>query len=228
MLGIIDAVDPSASVVKVKQRARERRSRAARYVQLILSCAVLGVGVSLLLKGEMGSDGYSSLLSGLTLRTGLPFWLISVVVGGLLLAIAWARGRRPGPGTLVQWIFVGTVISVALDVVPDVDSLPLRVLFLLGAFVLMPLGVAGYLATNTGAGPAEGMALALDPPIPFRWGYSILQAVGALAGWLMGASVGVGTILVFVVIGPAVDFIRSRWSWLEFEVAETGFHAPAH
>lgn len=210
----------------MKQRWWASRSRTARYVQLVLSCSVLGVGVSLLLKAEMGSDGYSSLLSGLTTRTGLPFWLISVVVGGLLLAIAWVRGRRPGPGTIVQWILVGTVISVALDVVPDTDSLPLRVLLLGGAFVVMPLGIAGYLATNTGAGPAEGIALALDPPLPFKWSYSILQAVGALAGWLMGASVGVGTVLVFVVIGPAVDFIRTRWSWLEFASAETGVPAP--
>lgn len=188
----------------------------ARYVQLVVSCTVLGVGVALLLKSRMGSDGYSTLISGLTIQTHMPFWLVSTMVGAIFLAIAWARGTKPGPGTLVQWVHVGVVISIALELVPDADSVAVRVLLLAMAFVLMPMGVAGYLASETGAGPAEAMALAWDPPLPFRWSYSILQASAALAGWLMGASAGPGTILVFVLMGPAVDLIRRRWTFLEF------------
>lgn len=192
----------------------------AQYVQLVLSCTVLGVGVSLLLKSRMGSDGYSTLISGLTLQTGLPFWLVNTAVGAIFLAIAWGRGTKPGPGTLVQWLLVGIVISIGLELIPDVDSMALRVLLLALAFVLMPAGVAGYLASNTGAGPAEAMALAFDPPLPFRWSYSILQASAALAGWLMGASAGLGTVLVFVLMGPCVDRIRLKWKSLEFPSVE--------
>lgn len=188
----------------------------ARYIQLVISCAVLGVGVALLLKSGMGSDGYSTLVSGLTLTTGAPFWLINVMVGGVFLTVAWVRGTRPGPGTLVQWIQVGVVIDISLGLIPDVHTLALRVLLLAGAFVLMPIGIAGYLASETGAGPAEAMALALDPPLPFRWSYSLLQAIAALLGWILGASAGIGTVLVFVLMGPGVDLVRSRWKFLEF------------
>lgn len=188
----------------------------ARYIQLVISCAVLGAGVALLLKSGMGSDGYSTLVSGLTLTTGAPFWLINVMVGGVFLTVAWVRGTRPGPGTLVQWIQVGVVIDISLGLIPDVHTLALRVLLLAGAFVLMPIGIAGYLASETGAGPAEAMALALDPPLPFRWSYSLLQAIAALLGWILGASAGIGTVLVFVLMGPGVDLVRSRWKFLEF------------
>ena len=57
---------------------------------------------------------------------------------------------------------------------------------------------------------AEAAALAVDPPVPFRWGYNLLQGTGALVGWLWGADVGPGTLLVVVALGPAVSALRAR------------------
>ena len=179
-----------------------------RYVQLVVSCTVLGIGVAFLLEAALGSDGYSSLVSGLTEATGAPFWLLNIVVGAAFIAMAWARGTRPGPGTVVQWFLVGFVISGVLTLVPPVDSWSGRIGSLVVAFVLMAIGVAGYLASNTGAGPAEAAALAWDPPVPFRWSYSLVQGGGALVGWLLGAAIGPGTIAIILLLGPAVDLLR--------------------
>jgi uncharacterized membrane protein YczE len=186
-----------------------------RYVQLVVACAVLGVGVALLLEAQMGSDGYSSLVSGLVAATGLPFWALNIVVGAVFIGLAWIRGLRPGPGTVVQWFFVGVVISAAMALVPDVSAGAGRVALLVLAMGLITVGVAGYLASDTGAGPAEAMALAWDPPLPFRWSYNLVQAGGALVGWLLGAAVGPGTVLVFLLLGPAVDLFRRSVPALE-------------
>ncbi len=67
------------------------------------------------------------------------------------------------------------------------------------------MGIALYLGSHTGAGPAEAAALAWDPPVAFRWSYSVVQGGGALGGWLLGATVGVGTLAVIFLLGPAVD-----------------------
>lgn len=191
------------------------RRGLVRYVQLVVSCFVLGVGVALLLEASLGSDGYSTLVSGLTVATGLPFWVLNIVVGAAFVGLAWTRGTRPGPGTLVQWFLVGFVISGVLVLVPDVDDAGARVAILVPALVLITVGVAGYLASGTGAGPAEAMALAWDPPIPFRWSYNLVQAGGALVGWLLGASVGPATVAVFLLLGPAVDLVRRSVPSLE-------------
>lgn len=188
----------------------------ARYLQLVLGCTVLGVGVALVLTATLGSDGYSTLVSGLTFWTGLPFWFMNALVGAIFVGAAWLRGRKPGPGTLVQWFHVGFVISIMLEVLPAAGSLLSQSAVLVAGLVMIAFGVAAYLASNTGAGPAEAMALSFDPPLPFRWSYSILQLTGAVLGWLMGASVGPGTVLIFLLMGPAVDLIRRRWQWLEF------------
>jgi len=186
-----------------------------QYAQLLLACTVLGVGVALLLEAALGSDGYSTLVNGLTIVSGLEFWQLNIVVGAVFVGLAWVRGTRPGPGTLVQWFFVGVVISAVMAWIPDVGSLPVRVAMLVGALALITVGVAGYLASATGAGPAEAMALAWDPPVPFRWSYNLVQFGGALVGWALGAAVGPGTVVVFLLLGPAVDLFRRAVPSLE-------------
>jgi uncharacterized protein len=186
-----------------------------QYVQLLLACTVLGVGVALLLEAALGSDGYSTLVNGLTIASGLEFWQLNIIVGAVFIGLAWVRGVRPGPGTVVQWFLVGFVISAVMLVVPDVTALGWRFALLLVAFVLISVGVGGYLASATGAGPAEAMAIAWDPPIPFRWSYNLVQFGGALVGWLLGAAVGPGTVLVFLLLGPAVELFRRTFPSLE-------------
>ena len=58
---------------------------------------------------------------------------------------------------------------------------------------------------TSGTGPAEAAALAWDPPVPFKWSYSAVQFGGAVVGWLLGATLGVGTVAVILLLGPCVD-----------------------
>lgn len=181
----------------------------------MLGCTVLGVGVAFLLEAALGSDGYSTLVNGIAIATDVPFWQLNIIVGAVFIVLAWLRGTRPGPGTVVQWFLVGVVISGVMALVPAGPTTGMRVAMLLLAFVLITVGVAAYLASATGAGPAEAMAIAWDPPIPFRWSYNLVQAGGALVGWLLGAAVGPGTVLVFLLLGPAVDLFRRTFPTLE-------------
>ena len=176
-----------------------------RVTQLVGSCVVLGVGVALLLDARLGSDGYSMFINGISLTTGVAFWIVNNVVGVVLVLLAWLRGRRPGLGTVTQTVVVGLVVSVLLPILPHPASLPLRWAEMVVGFVVLCVGVAGYLAVDLGAGPVEAAGQAWDPPVPFRWSYSLVQILGAIAGWLLGASLGPGTIVVVLLIGPVVD-----------------------
>ena len=178
-----------------------------RVGQLGMSCAVLGAGVALLLDARLGSDGYATLINGLHLSTGVAFWAVSVLVGAVFILLAWARGIKPGPGTLVQPIVVGLTVSLLLPLTPHASSYAGRGAELIVGFVLLCIGVAGYLASDLGAGPTEAAGLAWDPPVPFRWSYGAVQLGGALVGWVLGADIGVATVLVVLLVGPAVDLV---------------------
>ncbi|WP_435771588.1 hypothetical protein [Nocardioides sp. SYSU DS0651] len=175
-----------------------------RLALLFGGCVILGVGVGLLLRADLGSDGYSSLANGLSLALELEFWIANVAVGLGFLAVAASRRLWPGVGTLVQVVVVGATISVVLELVRTPDGWPARVALLVAAFPVLAVGIATYLGSRTGAGPAEAAALAWDPPVPFKWSYSVVQGGGAVVGWLLGATIGVGTIATIVLLGPLV------------------------
>lgn len=174
-------------------------------LRLVAHCAVLGVGVALLLTAGLGSDGYSTLVSGLSLALDVPFWVVNLAVAVVLVGLAWLRGVRPGLGTVVQPVVVGVTVSAVMSVVEQPESLLGRSALLAASFAVLAVGVAGYLAVGAGAGPVEAAAIALDPPVPFAWSYNLVQGGGALVGWLCGAAVGPGTILVIVLLGPMVE-----------------------
>lgn len=181
-----------------------------RILMLLVGCVVLGVGVGLLLTADSGSDGYSTLVHGITLSSGLPFWVANLLVSVAFVALAAARNVRPGLGTVVQIVVVGLTVSLVLGALDTPDGLVARLLLLAAAFPVLALGIAVYLGSHTGAGPAEAAALAWDPPVAFRWSYSAVQGGGALIGWLLGAAIGVGTVAVILLLGPAVDLASRR------------------
>lgn len=180
---------------------------ARTWFQLLSSCVILGVGVGMFLTASLGSDGYATLVSGLALALALDFWIVNLVVGLALVAIAWGRGLRPGLGTVVQPLVVGVVVSAVTGAVAEPEHWWARVMLLVLAIPVLALGVAGYLAADAGAGPVEAAAITLDPPIPFRWSYSVVQGVGALVGWACGAAVGPGTVVAILLLGPLVSWL---------------------
>ncbi|MEO6987113.1 MAG: hypothetical protein ABI239_00515 [Aquihabitans sp.] len=177
---------------------------------LVLWCTILGIGVAMLLLAALGSDGFSTLTNGISLAMDVHFFVVNTVLSGLMLAVAWRRGMALGIGAILQPLVVGASISVVLHLGTEPDAMAARIALLAAAIPVITVGVAGYLATGAGAGPAEAAVQSFDPPVPFRWGYSTFQATGSLVGWLLGAAIGPGTILVILLLGPLVDLLSAR------------------
>ncbi len=180
-----------------------------RFALLFAGCIVLGTGVAMLLTADLGSDGFSTLVNGISIGTDISFVLANLGVSLVFLLVAAAGGLRPGVGTLVQVVVVGSTVSLLLPVLDVPGTVAGQVLLLVAAFPVLALGIASYLGSHFGAGPAESAALAWDPPVPFRWSYSAVQLFGAVVGTLLGATIGPGTLAVILLLGPAVD-VTSR------------------
>lgn len=180
-------------------------STLRRTTLLVVGCVVLGLGVSLLLVADLGSDGFSTLVNGLAITSGMPFFLANLIVSVGFLLLAAVRRVIPGIGTLVQILLVGTTVSVVIELFATPDGLPTRIGLVLLAMPVLAVGISAYLGANLGAGPIEAAGLAWDPPIPFRWSYSAVQLLGAFTGWLLGGTIGLTTIIVIALLGPLVD-----------------------
>ncbi len=178
-------------------------------MRLFGGCVVLGVGVAMLLTADLGSDGYSTLVNGVSIGADIAFLVSNIAISVAFLVLAAARGLVPGLGTIVQVVVVGLTVSWLLPVLDTPGGVLGQALLLAAAFPVLAVGIAAYLGTHLGAGPAEAAALAWDPPVPFRWSYSAVQGLGAVVGWLLGATIGPGTVAVILLLGPAVD-VASR------------------
>lgn len=207
--------------MRPSDRRGRRVSALRRTALLLVGCVVLGLGVALLLVADLGSDGFSTLVNGLAITSGLPFFVANLLVSVGFLLIAALRRVIPGVGTLVQILLVGATVSVVIDQCATPSGLAARIGLVLLAMPVLALGISAYLGANLGAGPIEAAGLAWDPPIPFRWSYSAVQLLGALAGWLLGGTVGLTTILVIASLGPLVD-LTSRLLRLDVH------QGPAH
>jgi len=181
------------------------RYTPARLALLVIGCVVLGIGVGLLLTADLGSDGYSTLVNGISRTTGVSFALCNLGVSAAFLVIAAMRRLFPDVGTVIQVVIVGFTVTWMIDWLEIPDPLAGRSAYLVLAFPVVAAGIAAYLGANLGAGPAEAAALAWDPPLPFKWSYSCVQGGGAVVGWLLGAAIGPGTLAVVFLLGPAVD-----------------------
>jgi uncharacterized membrane protein YczE len=181
------------------------RSSPRQFVLLIVGCLVLGTGVAMLLTADLGSDGFSTLVNGTAISSGLSFFVANLGISAAFLLIAAARRLLPGIGTVLQIVIVGITVDRLLPVLDTPDSVVGQALLLTAAFPVLAVGIAAYLGAQLGAGPIEAAALAWDPPVRFKWSYSVAQGGGALIGWLLGATIGAGTIAVILLLGPAVD-----------------------
>ena len=174
-----------------------------RLVQLFAGLILYGVSDSMLLLAGLGVDPWDVLHQGLARRTGVPVGTWAIIVGAVVLLLWIPLRQRPGLGTLCNVVLVGAVIDVVLAVVPPPHALPVQVAVMASGVVLNGVATGMYIGAGLGPGPRDGLMTGFAAR-----GHSIrvvrtcIEATVLLAGWLLGGTVGVGTVAYAVCIGP--------------------------
>ncbi|HEX6235039.1 MAG TPA: hypothetical protein VFZ63_18055 [Jiangellaceae bacterium] len=183
-----------------------------RLIQLYAGLILYGVSLALMVRAELGLDPWDVFHQGLADRLPLTFGQVVIVVGALVL-LAWIPLRqRPGLGTISNVIVIGLAVDAALAVLPPPDPMAWRITFLVSGVVLNGVATAAYIGARLGPGPRDGLMTGLVA----RTGRSVRLIrtsieVGVLAtGWLLGGTVGVGTVLYAIAIGPLVHLLLPR------------------
>jgi uncharacterized membrane protein YczE len=195
-----------------------------RLTQLLLGLALFGVSTALMVRADLGLASWDVLHQGLARHTGLPLGRIVVIVGAAVLLIWIPLRQRPGLGTLCNVLVVGPVADLTLGLVPPVHALLPRAALLLVGIALNGIATGLYVGAGLGPGPRDGLMTGLSA----RTGMSIgrtrtaIEVVVLAAGWLLGGTVGVGTVLFAAVIGPLAEFFITRFDLTASASATTG------
>lgn len=189
-------------------RAELRR----RMPPLLFGLTLFGFGLALMVIADLGLAPWDVLHQGISVRTGIPIGTVVIIVG-LLLLVAWIPLKeRIGIGTIANAIVIGVVLDLSLLVLPEeLTGWPLRWAAMLAGVLLVGIGSGYYIGAGLGPGPRDGLMTGIA-----RFGFPIFAVRAAIeisaliAGWLLGGTIGAGTVVFALAMGPLVHFFMDR------------------
>lgn len=201
--------------------ARERRigpvrlyriapPRVRRIAQVIPGLLLFGIAMGLAIEASLGVSPWTVFHQGVSERTGMSIGTVTVVTGVVLLFLYPRIDQPMGLGTFLNAIIIGPTIDATLWIVPDLESLPLRLLALVSAPIILGVASGLYIGAGLGPGPRDGLMTALERR-GMRVGVARLtvESIALFVGWLLGGDVGLGTIWLVLAIPFFVDrFLR--------------------
>lgn len=185
-----------------------------RLARLMFGLVLFGIGLALMVIADLGLSPWDVLHQGISIHTGIPIGTVVIITGFLVLFLWIPLKERIGIGTIANAIVIGIVLDGMLLILPEtVESMALRWLAMLGGVVLVAIGSGFYIGAGLGPGPRDGLMTGLARRgIPIAWNRAGIEIAALVSGWLLGGTVGAGTLVFAVGMGPLVQFFLKRLS----------------
>ncbi|MGW3572404.1 membrane protein YczE [Streptomyces sp. NPDC000941] len=177
-------------------------------VHLYAGLVLYGVSMALQLRAGLGLDPWDVFHQGVAEHTSLSFGTVTIVVGAAVLLLWIPLRQRPGLGTVSNVAVIGVVVDITLWLMPDLHALALRIPLLVFSVILNGAATGLYISAHFGPGPRDGLMTGLHR----RTGRSVrlmrttIEVTVLAVGFALGGSVGVGTVLYALTIGPLAQY----------------------
>jgi uncharacterized membrane protein YczE len=175
-----------------------------RLPQLFAGLALYGTSMAMQIRGGLGLNPWDVLHQGLATRLPISFGAITAVTGVVVLLLWIPLRQRPGIGTVANVVVIAFAVDAALALLPAPTGLVPRVAMMAGGIVLNGVASAAYVGARLGPGPRDGLmtGFAARTGRAIRLVRTAIEIVVLGTGWLLGGTVGVGTVLYALAIGP--------------------------
>ena len=195
------------TIPRTSWRSESRwRAKISTFFVLILGLSLFGFGEALLVITGLGNSPWVVLSEGLTNRTGLDIGMTTFIVSVVVLLLWIPLKEKPGLGTISNIIVIAAVLDISILFLPRVETLTVGIAVVIAGILLVGLGSSLYLTCNLGPGPRDGLMTSLHNKTGVRVSrvrFSIEVSVLTI-GYLLGGTVGIGTLLFAAGIGRAV------------------------
>jgi uncharacterized membrane protein YczE len=179
-----------------------------RLTQLFLGLILYGVSMAFMVESGLGLTSWDVFHQGVSKATGLTFGWV-VILTGIPVLLLWIPLRqKPGFGTIANLVVIGFVADGALAVLAPGAALPMRVTYLVVGILLNGVATAMYIGANFGPGPRDGLMTGIVkrfPRLSVRVVRTAIELSVLATGFAMGGTLGLGTIVYAVAIGPLVQ-----------------------
>ena len=178
-----------------------------RLIQLFTGLVLYGVSMALMIEADLGLDPWDVFHQGLSEHTSISFGWVVILVGVPILLLWIPLRQRPGFGTIANLIVVGLAVDAGVAALPTPGGLPARIGFMIAGIVLNGVATGLYIGARLGPGPRDGLMTGLVgrfPRLSLRLVRTTIELTVLGAGFLLGGTAGVGTVVYAVAIGPLV------------------------
>ncbi|MFD8668169.1 YitT family protein [Streptomyces microflavus] len=191
--------------------ARSTTHLTRRLVQLYAGLALYGASSALLVRAGLGLEPWGVLHQGLTELTGISIGVVSIIVGAVVLLLWIPLRQRPGLGTVSNVFVVGLAMDGTLALVGGLDGFGIRIPVMVLGIVLNGVATGLYISARFGPGPRDGLMTGLNRVTgrSIRLVRTAIEVAVVVTGFLLGGSLGAGTVLYALAIGPLAQlFLR--------------------
>lgn len=177
-----------------------------RLARLLVGLFLFGFGTSLMVRSNLGLSPWDVLAEGVARSSGYSFGLVIVLIGIGVLLLWWPLRLRPGLGTVLNTLLIGPSAQFGLWLLPDVHVPWQQALVFAAGLLLLSLATGLYIGSRFGAGPRDGLMMGLHQRLgwPVWLARTLVEGTVLVAGWLLGGTVGVGTLAFALLVGPLV------------------------
>jgi uncharacterized membrane protein YczE len=177
-----------------------------RLTQLFAGLVLYGVSMGFMIESRLGLDPWDVFHQGIAEHTGLSFGTVTIIVGAAVLLLWIPLRQKPGIGTVSNVVVIGLAVDGALAVLLTPDTMAARVAFLLSGILLNGVATGLYIGARLGPGPRDGLMTGYvarrGARTSIRRTRTVIEVTVLAVGWLLGGTVGWGTVAYALAIGP--------------------------
>ena len=179
-----------------------------RLTQLMVGLVAYGASVALLVESQLGNMPWDVFHQGLSEVTGLSLGVVIIIVGAAVLLLWLPLRQRPGIGTVSNVVVLGLATDAVMLVLPTPGHVVVKIVYLVGGVVLCGVATGLYIGARLGPGPRDGLMTGLAARgLSIRFARTGLEVAVVAIGFLLGGTLGVGTVVYALTIGSLAQLM---------------------
>ncbi|MEV0644472.1 hypothetical protein AB0I28_04345 [Phytomonospora sp. NPDC050363] len=188
---------------------------AKRITQLLAGLLLYGISTAMTIRASLGLNPWSVLNEGVERHVPLSFGMVSALIGALVLLLWIPLRQLPRLGTVANILVLAVAFDVGLWLIPADGGWAWRVVLLVAGIVLNGLSIAVYVGARLGPGPRDGLmtGAAARSGRSIRLTRTVIELTVLVVGWVLGGTVGVGTVAYALGIGPVTQLFMARFTY---------------
>ena len=180
-----------------------------RLTQVVIGLVIYGFSAAVMIQALIGIDPWDVFHQGLSVRTGVPFGIVIIIVGAGVLLLWIPLRQKLGIGTVLNLFIIGLTLDFFLGILPTASGVWMSLGFFIFGVIFNGLAIALYVGAGLGAGPRDGLMMGLvrRSGRPLWLVRTTIEITVLAGGWMLGGTVGIGTVIYALTIGPVAHVL---------------------